>query len=328
MHARRTAARFTLTAALVGGLALAGAVVPASAVGEPDGLYSATGEDGVSGFVQLDKTDATPTPLGAGSEDFVFFSVEVVNGVGFATGLILGTDDESDEDDVYAVFTWNIATGAVLTAVPLTSSHGAVDDVSALDTLGDGTLLAYAEFEDLDDEWISSINPTTGVVTPLVNVDLVEDNRIFEGLATNPVDGITYALADYDNGYPAYSPVDFATGTIGESVVFEDIHDSIGPGWFSEGDFDSTGVLWFTYSGEVGVARTDGPAEVGVEGIELGDPDIESKAITIGQTAVYPVPVEPQLAATGFPVAPVIGGAAALLLAGAGLLVVRRRATA
>ncbi len=337
MPEHRITARFVLATTLVAAFCLGGSAFAASAVGEPDGLYSASysegdGEgDGGSGFVQLSKTDASATALGSPSDLYDFYSVEVVNGLGYATGVILGA--ETEDDDVYAFFTWDITTGEVLSAVPLSSAAGEIVDVTALDTTNEGLFLAYIDIAgdgDSSSEWIASIDPATGAVTLLVDVDLPDDGRIFEGLATNPVTGITYALADFDDGIPAYSPVNLVAGTVGESVALTSVSDSIGGGWFVEGDFDSTGVLWFTYSGEVGVARTDAPAEVGVEATELGDPDIAEKAITVGQTAVFPVPPapEPQLAATGFPVAPAAGIAAALLAAGALVVFGRRRSAA
>lgn len=327
MPAHRTTVRFALATTLVAALCLGGSALAASAAGEPDGLYSAQEGDTGSNFVQLSKTDATATALGTATDLYIFYSVEVVDGLGYATGVILGA--EGEDDDVYAFFTWDITTGEVLTAVPLSSAAGEIVDVTALDTTTDGVFLAYIEIGgdgDTSTEWIASIDPATGAVTLLVDVDLPDDGRIFEGIATNPVTGVTYALADYDNGIPAYSPVDLAAGTVGESVALTSVSDSIGGGWFVEGDFDATGVLWFTYSGDVGVARTDTPAEVGVAATELGDPNIVDKAITVGQT-VAPVPPapEPQLAATGFPVAPVAGIAAALLAAGALVVFGRRR---
>lgn len=334
MPAHRTTVCFALATTLVAALCLGGSALAASAAGEPEGLYSATegeGEGGgSSGFVQLSKTDATATALGTTTDLYTFFSVEVVDGLGYATGLILGA--EGEDDDIYAFFTWDITTGEVLTAVPLSSAAGVITDVTALDTTTEGVFLAYIEIGGGDGpgtEWIASIDPATGAVTLLVDVDLPDDGRIFEGIATNPVTGVTYALADFDNGIPAYSPVDLVAGTVGESVALPTISDSIGAGWFVEGDFDSTGVLWFTYSNGVGVSRTDTPAEVGVSATELGDPSIAEKAITIGQTVVVPpvpVPVpEPQLAATGFPVAPVAGIAGVLLAAGALVVFGRRR---
>jgi hypothetical protein len=320
MSARRTTARFCLATALIGSLALTGAALPAAAAGEPDGLYSTSDSDGGNGFVQLDKTDATATAIGPVSEEYVFTSVEVVNGVGYAIGYVMGDDDV---DDMPAVFTWDIATGAVLTAVAATLGDGPANQLEALDTLADGTLITYVEGGPDSGALIVSIDFTTGALAVLIDTDTVDDERIYEGLATNPVTGITYVLADYDDGIPAAAPVDFAAGTIGESIFYEDIADSLGGGWFTEGDFDADGVLWFTYS-NAGVSRTDGALEVGVDATELGDPDIISKAITIGQTVVLPAPA-PQLAATGLDLAPVIGGAAVLFALGGGLLLVRRR---
>ena len=325
MSRRTTTARFSLAAALIAALSLTGAAAGSTAAGEPDGLYSASNGDGVGGFVQLDKTDATATTLGSPVEGVALTSVEVVNGLGYAIGEVL-------ETGTFAFWTWDIATGAVLSSVPISSPAGVIEGMWALDTTPDGLFLTYAVFTypEVDDPWISSIDPATGSLTPLVNTYSVDDGRLFEGIATNPVNGVTYALADYNDGIPAYSPVDLAAGTVGDSISFPEIYDNLGFGYFSEGDFDATGVLWFTYSGEPGsVARTNGPAEVGVDATELGTPDILSKAITVGQTAVFPVvPAAPQLAATGFPVAPFAGGAAALLIAGLGLMVVRRRAAA
>jgi len=325
MSARRTTARFSLATVMIAALALGGAAATSTAAGEPDGLYSASdsGEGAGNGFVQLDKTDATATALGPVSDVYVFTSVEVVNGVGYAIGYARGGEDAPDAS---YVFTWDITTGAVLTSVAATIGGAPAGELEALDTTNAGVLLTYA-YEG-ETQWVASIDPATGVVTLLVSTDAATDDRIFEGIATNPVTGVTFALADYDNGVPAYSPIDFTTGTFGESVVFEQIAEDLGSGWFIEGDFDATGVLWFTYSD--GVARTDAPAEVGVDATELGTPDIFSKAITVGQTVVAPAPApapEPQLAATGFDAAPLFGGAGVLLAAGLGLLLVRRRAT-
>lgn len=321
----RRAAALTTTIALIGLLAVTGAATSATAAGEVDGLYSVDGEtDGQ--FLQLDKTDATPTPVGTATALYEFDAIEVVDGVGYAIGLIFGPDDQTGDDDVLAVFTWNITTGAVLTTVPLTGALP-INGVYALDTRLDGVLLTYAEFEngDNDIDSIASVNPVTGLTTPLIDLDLVEDGRIFEGIATNPVDGITYALADYDDSLPAASPIDFGTGLIGDSIIYEEIAATIGGGYIVEGDFDATGVLWFTYSG-AGVSRTNAPIEVAVEATELGDPDINGKAITVGSISPAAPAPEPELAATGLAsdAAPLVGAAAALLTLG-GLLVLARR---
>lgn len=317
MSARRTTARFSLASALIAGLALTGAVAPASAAGEVDGLYSATG--GL--FVQLDKTTAAPTPVGSDYDEFDFESVEVVNGVGYAVGEYF---DETEEVEIPAVFTWDITTGAVLSVVA-TTFEGDLYGTSALDTLADGTLLTYISVA--DDEWVASVNPVTGALTPLVNLDEFEDTPIFEGIATNPVDGVTYLLSDYDDGMPGMLAIDFATGTLGEYIALEGIQATVGAGYINEGDFDAAGVLWFTYSG-AGVSRTnDAPVDVATEATELGDPEINSSAITVGSGSAI-APAAPQLAATGLELAPVAGGAAILFALGGALLLARRRAQA
>ncbi len=331
MSARRTAVRFTLATAMVAALTLGGAAAATQAAGEPDGLYSATGGEVGTNFVQLDKTDATATNLSDPLLNRVIISVEVVNGLGYAIGLT---------DGVYSVFTWDITTGAILTSVPVSLEGVDLETAQlfALDTTNDGTLLTYLRIgQEVGQMWIVSIDSVSGVLTPLVDVTNVdadlETRRIFEGLATNPVTGVTYALADYNDGVPAYSPVDLNAGTVGASEALTGIAESVGTGYIREGDFDASGVLWFIYSGEgTPVARTNGPTEVGTEGTTLGDPEILSKAITVGQTIVAPAPApapapEPQLAATGFDAAPLIGGAGVLVALGLGLLVARRRAT-
>lgn len=308
-------------------IVLAASAPTASALGEADGLYSIGGGDEAQ-FVQLDTSNAAATPLGSSTDLYVFEAVEVVNGLGYAIGDILGPDPSTSDDDVFGVFTWNIATGAVLTAVPLTAPF-ALQDVYALDTRTDGVLLTYTLFDDAGDElfWVSSINPTTGVVTPLIDLDRADEDLIFEGIATNPVDGITYLLADFDDGVPAASPVNFGTGTVGVSVSYTEIQDSLGDGYFVEGDFDETGVLWFTYS-DAGVSRTDAAFEVAVDATELGDPDIERGGITIGTTIDLSTapPDAPELAATGpAAVAPLLGLGLFMSAVGAAALVVTRR---
>lgn len=329
MSLRRTAS-FTTMAAVIGALVFVGPVTAANALGEPDGLYSVDGDEGSGQFVQLDKTDATPTLLGSVTDAYRFTSVEVVDGLGYAIGVILGPDEETDEDDVFAVFTWNITTGAVLTAVPVTHS-AVIVTLFALDTRMDGLLISYVAEQGQDTLWIASIDPVTGAVDLLVDLSLADEDLIFEGLATNPVDGITYALADFDDDVPAMSPVDFDTGTLGDSIFFEEVAASLGGGWFSEGDFDEFGVLWFTYSGDPGgVGRTNAPTDVGVDADLLGDPDVADSAITVGSTTpVEPAPepeLAPELAATGSTAAalPAFGVAAVLLGLGAALMIARR----
>ena len=327
MSLRRTAS-FSTTALLIGAAVFAGSTSAATALGEPDGLYSASEDDGTSQFAQLDKTDASATLLGAGTDVYEFISVEVVDGVGYAVGLTLGPDDQEEDDDVPTVFTWNITTGAVLTAVPIDVA-GDLERAYALDTRLDGVLITYLYFDGADAPWIASVDPVSGVATLLIDLDLFDDGRIWEGIATNPVDGITYALADYDDGTPAASPVDFGTSSVGDSIFYEQIEDTLGGGYFQEGDFDEAGVLWFTYSGSgAGVVRTNAPLEVAVDATELGDPDIESKAITIGSsTPVEPEPEpEPELAATGTAdgAIAVVGFATVLLGLGAVLMLARR----
>lgn len=323
--ALRRGVSFVVAVGLAAALSLGGALPTAVALGEADGLYSVgDGDDGQ--FVQLDTTNAAATLIGSSTTLYQFTAVEVVNGLGYAIGVIVGPDPDIQEDDALGVFTWNIATGAVLTAVPLTGSFD-IRNVYALDTRMDGVLLTYAEFTDGSGElfWLSSIDPATGALTPLVDLDLADENLIFEGIATNPVDGVTYALADFDNGMPSASPIDFGSGTVGASIDYPDVQDSLGNGYFIEGDFDESGVLWFTYTG-AGVSRSDAPFEVGVEATELGQPAIRGGAITIGTTIdLSAEPAEPELAATGgVDLMPSLGVGALVAALGAVLMIARR----
>ncbi|MDO7883228.1 hypothetical protein [Antiquaquibacter soli] len=319
MSARRTTARFALATAVVASLAFAGAAAPAIAVTETGGLWSATDRTAGNNLVQLSKTDAAATNLGAPVDDIYYTSVEVVDGVGYAIGA------DYDEELPF-VATWDIATGAVLSSVVASGAGGAtlVAEFYALDARADGTLLAYArlDVEGSVSMYLTSVDPVTGVVTPIVDLDSLDEDLYFEGIATNPVDGVTYLLADLDDGLPGTVAFDFDTLTIGELVQYPAVAASLGGGYYSEGDFDADGVLWFTYND--GVSRTSGPVDVAVDAVEVGTPAVESKAITVTGTGPYPE----QLAATGLEVAPVAGGAALLLALGGALLIARRRALA
>lgn len=323
--ALRRGVSFVVAVGIASAIAVGSAVPTATALGEADGLYSlADGDEGQ--FVQLDTSNAAATAIGSPASQYTFESVEVVNGLGYAIGLILGPEPAASDDDAFAVFTWNIATGAVLTAVPLVTPLE-LRNIFALDTRADGVLLTYAVFAGGGGElsWLASIDPATGELTQLVDLSLADDGLIFEGIATNPVDGVTYLLADFDDGMPAASPVDFGTATVGESVDYPDVQASLGNGYFVEGDFDETGVLWFTYS-DAGVSRSDGPFEVGVEATELGDPSIQRGAITIGTTIdLSPEAAEPELAATGAAdLIPPLGVGVLAMALGVALLAIRR----
>jgi hypothetical protein len=62
---------------------------PLVVAGEVDGLYSVADES-EGQFLQLDKTDASAIAAGSPSDLSEFYSVEVVNGVGYAIGVMLG----------------------------------------------------------------------------------------------------------------------------------------------------------------------------------------------------------------------------------------------
>lgn len=323
MSVRRTTARFSLTAAVIAGLVFAGAVAPATAAEEGIGLYSATDPDtGADAFVSLSTTDATATQIGASHEGLWIVSVEYADGIGYA---LTGVGDEY----IASISTWDVSTGMLLSTVPLSVSDDNFDsvrDAYALDVRTDGVLLTIVVLDDDTDwgeRWVASIDPATGEVTPLVELPAGDVTPYYEGLATNPVDGVTYVFFDYDEGMPYMVVVDFTTSSLGAETELQGIQDSLGSGWISEGDFDATGTLWFTYSG--GVSRTDGDLDIATEATRLGDPDITSKAIAVGPPYAPPAP---QLADTGLEVAPLLAGAAALLTLGGALLIARRRAHA
>lgn len=325
----RIAARLSLAA--VAAVTL-GVAVAAPASGHTGQLFTAPAIEGpVVSFGTIDPTTALITPLGEPLE-VGLNGIEISAETGYAILAVGG-----DGGTTYSIGTWDHSTGALLGSVPITLAvPGLVTSVEGLDTLPDGTLIAYvyADVEDgefdVPEVWVASINPTTGVATFLVDItDLDGEDFYTDSLATDPVTGVTYGFIDYNDGDPLVITLDLVGGTYTGPVFLSALATQLGDGWVDGADFDTAGTLWFYYAvmdGEDGyelLASTSG----GIGGATTAATAVELAQSLSEKNLAYD-PAAPQLASTGFPVALVGAGGAALLGAGAIALLGRRRRTA
>lgn len=282
-------------------------------------------------FATINATTAVITPLGPSLTQDVN-GIEIVSETGYAI-----TDEEIDDDSsLYSISTWDHTTGALLTSVPITLSvPGLVTSVEGLDSLPDGTLIAYVYADVLDGEfevpevWVASIDPATGVATFLVDItDLDTGNLYTDSLATDPLTGVTYAFIDYDDGDPLVMTLDLVGGTHTVPVLLSGIVDEFGEGWVAGSDFDTAGTLWFYYivfgEGDTALLAS---ASGAIDAATAPATSVELPQNGDLQNLAYD-PYVPQLANTGYPVILVGAAGAALLGAGAIALVSRRRRTA
>lgn len=239
-----------------------------------------------------------------------------------------------DSDDVYYVYTWDHNTGTITTPVPITQAIAEFPtrSVYAADTLPDGTLIAFLilEGEGGDLEYVVSIDPGTGVATELVDLTGVSD--FLDSLATDPTTGTTYAFVDENDGMPQYLELDLVGGAYSGPTDLTGFNSAFGDGFVDGADFDTAGTLWFYYAvfgDSDGVdytllAASSGAfsAAVGADFVGGGavSTDLDTVNLTIG-----PAVVKPALAATGVDIAGIATGAAVLLAAGLGVLLVTRR---
>lgn len=285
--------RSLITALVVAGLVVSGASA-AQAADDDTVVYTDTsidsGNDISNYFTLVDpatlaETVLTANPYMTGDEDIWLTGIDVYGGTGYA---IRGVDGEGED-----IFTWNIATGAQTTPVPLVYTDAGYfgEDVDfieswALDATKDGRILAIGFFDGGNDgdqgyhHAVIEVNPVTGVVTPLVDLTAVLANEVdaywYEGVATDPTTGITYLLGyKYDseaaNQFTAAAvAVDLSAGTVGTPVlmpaypnkVIDDIND---------GDFDAAGKLYVLSSDGV-LGTLTGPPSASSAFANLGSP--------------------------------------------------------
>lgn len=326
----RFSARLGLVAAAALALATAVAVPASSHTGS---LFTVAPiiETPNAQFATINATTAAISPLGPTSTAGMN-GIEIVNETGYA----ITYEDIDDDTTLHSISTWDHTTGTLLSSVPISLGvAGLITEVEGLDSLPDGTLIAYvyAEVEDgefdVPEIWIASINPTTGLATFLVEITDLDDEDFFtNSLATNPVTGITYGFIDYDDGDPLVITLDLVAGTHSAPVLLSGLVDEFGEGYVAGADFDTAGTLWFYY-----VVFGDG--DTSVLASTSGTIDASSVPATFAELTQFANlqnlaydPYVPQLAATGVPVLAVAAGGAALLGAGALALFARRRRAA
>lgn len=319
--------------ALVGAaLAVAGALVfvPTAATGHTEFLYSwgltGGGEAAPSAFLTVSKSDAGLSPLGDLPD-----SVELITGTEICGDAAFAVDGEAG-----TVITWDHATGAVISSVPIIASG--YEEFTELDALEDCTLLTLAVVEE-DDSWaILSLDPVTGVTAVEFELFVIEqEDAYYTGIATAP-DGTTYVFGDI-TGTPFWSIVDLATDIQEIPTALAGLVEVTGgsTGFTAGIDFDAAGGLWFIHGindietlklavyaagANIGV---DEPTEIGIT--PYGPPAAPFVDFPTPLAVDHAVPAPaPQLAATGTELpAGVVLAAGILLLAGAALVLTRRR---
>jgi hypothetical protein len=331
MPIRSRLAAGTGVVAIAAALALVGSA-PASAHSGQFFTNAASGESG--GFATISQTDAGITLLPDLSGQYAS-AVEIYNEVGYA---IAGGGEQTG-----TLYFWDHTTGAVTDSRPLTldpefSDVAFIVEVFALDTtkgstLPDGTLLTIVRINFDDEEinegiWLSSIDPTTGIVSPLLDLTgYVNDFDLFlhvDSLATDPMTGITYLLTDFDDGTPLYSAVDFVGGTVADPVALPGVQDVLGDGYILGADFTDVGVLFFFYTlggegSEDVFASLTGAITANPSAVAIGA--VDDDAVSTRALAYDPAP---RLADTGANLVNPAIAALALLGFGAAVVIVSR----
>lgn len=330
------------------GLLLFGA--PSAAFAHTDSLYTwaydqDAGDDGK--FVTVSKTDAQLQAVSSTGELVNVVGMEICDEVGYAVGNF---------EDGIIVFEWNHSTGypvggPVELVADVTAWDGAdsveIENLVDLDTTADCTLLSIVGFSVQNDQEtmsfvaVSSIDPETGLVTPLVEIPVDDPEDM--SLATDPLTATTYLFLEFD-GSPAFTPLDLDAGTYGEPETLGGVIDFFDSGGFPQGaDFDATGTLWIIVgvnalesyrlvslaapSANLGTTSPDDIGSLPYSGEPrlLVDPFIP---LTVDPAGVVPDPdpdPEPVLPATGPTDTGIVYLGAALLLAGALVALSRRR---
>jgi hypothetical protein len=324
MPIRHRLAAATGVVAIAAAIALAGSA-PASAHSGQFFTLAKFG-DGYA-FATISQADATvvglPTPLAQAAA-----AVEIWNEVGYAIGNVGQFTD--------TLYFWDHTTGAITGDKPITldpafpAQTPVLQGVFALDTtkgssVPDGTILTFARIntggEINQGTWLSSIDPATGVLTPLVDVTGLEADTYVDSLATDPVTGVTYALVDYNNGVPQYAPINIAAKTVGAPVALTAARNSLDYGYMGAADFTNEGLLYFFHSSgrfaHLTGSITSDPSAVAIGPIS----NVSERALAYDPA--------PQLAETGLNLVNPAIAALALLGFGAAVVVVsRRRVTA
>ncbi len=339
-----TRRRIAIAAVAFATFGLLGVIPATAALDDAEELYGTYTDFGSGGSVLaqglgvVSDTDATIAPLPELLPNTIDFAgIEIVDGVGYAVGR--------DNVGTASVFRWDVATGKLINTFEVTTTLGEIDEIGTLTAtqndaeLPDGTLVTLAIIdipEDGSEAWVGSLDPVTGVFTPLVNLSVLFDapgQFYVDSLASDPISGLTYAFSDTDSGDPSVIVLDLNNDSYLGPDLLTGILDSIDPRYVAGADFDSDGILWFyVFDSQNALARTTGAFAADVTATIVGLSSEPGPGGGRGQNidtlAIGPAPA-PVLAATGAG-APIeqllLGGVALLALGGVVLAVTRRRA--
>jgi hypothetical protein len=324
---------------VIGAAALSAAAlafVPISASSHTDNLYTwayADEESEFGSFATTSKVDAALTLLPATVDVSLVTGTEICDDQGYAVS----------HDGEMRLLLWDHTTGALTGGTQLSMDPGddetVLNAVQELDTLADCTLLTLAFYGNNTDSAfvaISSIDPVSGLVTPVVPLTNFDRG----GLATDAA-GTTYVFAT-DNVDTQVAVVNLEAGTVGPLTAMDGISARFQSTNFTwAADFDSAGALWlvtgidsqqeyYLLSFPVGsdYASTQ-PAPSGILPYENAAPLVDEPITLAADHGPAIIPAAPTLPDTGseFPMGLAL---TALLVLGAGavLTVTGRRRTA
>ena len=336
----RPTLRLASAALMVAGLSLVAA--PLAAAAHTGNLYTwAYSEDSnFFGITKISTTDASLTQLAPAPVDQYVSGADICNETAWAVV------DGNAEGEIPGVVTWNHDTGVLGARHDFTadiadfpnSTDVDATEAWAADSLSGCTAIAYVRYEIYDGEsttfplFVSYVDVATGLTTPLTELpELGEEQEFIDwnGIATNPVTGITYLFAQF-GAASWFATLDVATGTVSGLQPTEGVFGYFGESSLnpSEADFQPDGKLWLMmYVSELeGYRLLSFPAGsdlVTASPTVVGDPNEGTNPVFYRGDAVLTYDPEALAATGGVPLGLLLPGAA-LFLAGLALIAVRR----
>lgn len=320
-----------LTSAIVVGAVAIGSVfaaAPASAATLPSGQQITVIDSFEWQFYEASPVDASLTAVGA----MVPFESDYITGV-----------DVNDDGIGYAVATFDEGggylynadanTGTLSNDILITFNFGDVfpdaDECTAIDYT-DGVIVAACQlYGDFDATYVGTVDPATGVLTPIVELAGVEDFLYITAIAIDPISGLFYAVAYDFEAIPQYTlwTLDEVTGA---TFVTGLSRAAFGA------DFDRDGQLWVTSEVAIGGGEFPPvfPVLATLNTTDGTNPFFEPFTLAGVPLDIFIDPItvwgKEALAETGVTQNPAVGvGAAAILLFGAlmaaGAMAMRRR---
>jgi hypothetical protein len=323
---------------MVAGLSLVAA--PLAAAAHTGNLYTwAYSEDSnFFGITDISTTDAALTQLHPAPVEQYVSGADICNEVAWA--LV----DGNQEGEIPGVLTWNHDTGVLGARQEMTANiadfPGSTEvellEASAADSLSGCTAIAYVRYRvtsgetAIDPLYVSYVDVATGLTTPITQLPEVGEEQEFidwNGIATNPVTGVTYLFAEFEDA-SNFVVLNVATGTLSGLQAMDGVPATLdGENAPSEADFQPDGKLWLL--GFAGGAYQLLSFPVGSDlatasPTVVGDPNEGTNPVFYRGDAVLTYDPE-ALAATGagVPLGLLVPGGA-LFLAGLALIAVRR----